>query len=414
MNIMEWLSRSNLLIYCCVAAVLSMTSYLAGFSCEIAWILEAKGNLPTASYLLCAGYFILFIASTILIHGLATQMAWGLFSWSTIIALMALPELYLVIAMVTQHWGFQSTHGLTELVSYILRLIINCFALLCVIPTAMRWRQDKRVRKQLESLANRLQLTTPIPNTTPSNYVTQAEKNGSIRSTTSRRSKLSDNCFDNPVFQPQENLPVEGLSYPSDSEFNASIFGLNPSLYIGPPVPAEPLSKRTQSLLDLRFIFPTSKGKSTKNDGDQSKLNNNISDNNLKITNMLNTVNADEPFYHTIEPMYNGSSEKDPKGLSRNCVSLENLNNISRLYRNDLMYGNNLLQNYAMHWQQVPYGYPNTHPYAAYYYYGFPPTFAPAGYFAGYQDLRTNQVNSRQSLGTNSTDDFRKYRDVAL
>lgn len=48
------------------------TSYLAGFSCEISWILEAKGNLPTGSYLLCAGYFILFIASTILIHGLAT------------------------------------------------------------------------------------------------------------------------------------------------------------------------------------------------------------------------------------------------------------------------------------------------------------------------------------------------------
>lgn len=51
---------------------ISQASYLAAFSCEISWILEAHGDLPTISYLLCSGYFILFVASTILIHGLAT------------------------------------------------------------------------------------------------------------------------------------------------------------------------------------------------------------------------------------------------------------------------------------------------------------------------------------------------------
>lgn len=45
---------------------------MAAFSCEISWILEAHGDLPTTAYLLCSGYFTLFVASTILIHGLAT------------------------------------------------------------------------------------------------------------------------------------------------------------------------------------------------------------------------------------------------------------------------------------------------------------------------------------------------------
>lgn len=47
-------------------------TYLGAFSCEVSWILEAHGDLPICAYLLCSGYFIMFIASTILIHGLAT------------------------------------------------------------------------------------------------------------------------------------------------------------------------------------------------------------------------------------------------------------------------------------------------------------------------------------------------------
>lgn len=47
-------------------------TYLIAFSCEVSWVLEAKGNLPIPSYLLCAEYFILFVSSAILIHGLST------------------------------------------------------------------------------------------------------------------------------------------------------------------------------------------------------------------------------------------------------------------------------------------------------------------------------------------------------
>lgn len=51
---------------------LFQVTYLGAFSCEVSWILEAHGDLPIYAYLLCSGYFIMFIASTILIHGLAT------------------------------------------------------------------------------------------------------------------------------------------------------------------------------------------------------------------------------------------------------------------------------------------------------------------------------------------------------
>lgn len=51
---------------------ISKVTYLGAFSCEVSWILEAHGDLPIYAYLLCSGYFIMFVASTILIHGLAT------------------------------------------------------------------------------------------------------------------------------------------------------------------------------------------------------------------------------------------------------------------------------------------------------------------------------------------------------
>lgn len=104
--------------------------------------------------------------------------------------------------------------------------------------------------------------------------------------------------------------------------------------------------------------------------------------------------------------------EKSSK-LGRNCVSLQNLDEIT--FKNDLSsYGNNLLQNYnhrRMHHPQqylpIHTGY---HPVHNYFPYWYP--------FSGYAP-NVNQFNpyvsrvSKQSLG-NESDDYRKYRDVAL
>lgn len=145
--------------------------------------------------------------------------------------------------MITQHWGFESIHGLTELIGYLLRLVINVLALSCVIPTALHWRSEKRIQKQLESLANRLQLTTPLPDAQISSpmqghVIIEKNQSGSVRSTSSRRSRTG---FSNLGFEAQgERLPPVStqdatLTSSSENEFNASIFGLNPSMYIGPP-----------------------------------------------------------------------------------------------------------------------------------------------------------------------------------
>lgn len=188
-------------------------------------------------------------------------MSWGLLSWSTIIAALAIPELYLVIYMITQHWGFESIHGLTELISYLLRLVFNCLALICVIPTALKWRHDKKIRRQLESLANRLQLTTPLPDAqfcTPQGVVDHNHKNGSVRSTSSRRSRNGSilNGFSNPGFEQTEGgYTTEQCAQiaSSENEFNASIFGLNPSMYIGPPMQEQPICK--YFLVDLKTLI---------------------------------------------------------------------------------------------------------------------------------------------------------------
>jgi len=78
--------------------------YLGAFSCEVSWILEAHGELPFAAYTLCSLYFVMFVATTILIHGLVSGLCWPLFAWSGIIGLLSIPELVFVMIMTTQHW----------------------------------------------------------------------------------------------------------------------------------------------------------------------------------------------------------------------------------------------------------------------------------------------------------------------
>lgn len=131
--------------------------------------------------------------------------------------------------------GLQSTQGLTELVSYIVRLIINCLALLCVIPTALRWRREQEVLKQLQGLATRLKQQTPPPSAhTHSSTISHTDV------TASRRRRNSGQ--DNPAFIVHESqLPFPYLYgvYGSQNEFNASIFGLDPSQIVGPMPPPQ-------------------------------------------------------------------------------------------------------------------------------------------------------------------------------
>lgn len=161
---------------------------------------------------------------------------------------------------------------------------------------------------------------------------------------------------------------------------------------------------------------------------------------------------AGDPIYQTI------SSEKGAK-LGRNCISLENLRTLT--IKNDLnSYGNNLLQNHGQPsspfyvlpaFPPTPAGYNVSHyfnpkphhPAAPHYMFGPPfpmhsqppphmmappPPPPQSSYFhqnyrmpftnyGGYANpnpySNLSNTNSRQSIG-NDSDDYRKYRDVAL
>lgn len=130
-------------------------------------------------------------------------------------------------------------------------------ALLCVIPTALRWRRERQIMSQLENLASRLHMTSPeIPGSLPPAAASAALSriNDSMRRRSSaRKRRLSQSAgYDNHGFvvspmgqsngdakhhQPQITLPIFPYMYgmyPSQNEFNASIFGLDPSQIIGP------------------------------------------------------------------------------------------------------------------------------------------------------------------------------------
>lgn len=183
--------------------------------------------------------------------------------------------------------------------------------------------------------------------------------------------------------------------------------------------------------MDLRYLLsPKSRAIHTKDDQEIFKLNNDPNHNTIsptstinskklgnksKLSKIFNSTNTEEPYYHTIDSL---SKDSPAKNLSRNCISLDNLNSsINNFFRNDFnLYGNNLLQNHTVQWpghyRHFAYVPP---PPPQYFYYYSPYTHThvhqhPAG---GFFNPYVNS-NSRQSVGTSSTDDFRKYRDVAL
>lgn len=129
-------------------------------------------------------------------------------------------------------------------------------ALLCVIPTALRWRRERQIMSQLENLASRLHMTSPditgsLSPAAASAALTRINDSMQRRSTARKRRLSQTNGYDNHGFvpiisqsandakhhQPQITLPIFPYMYgmyPSQNEFNASIFGLDPSQLIGP------------------------------------------------------------------------------------------------------------------------------------------------------------------------------------
>lgn len=475
---MERFIKANLFIICCVAAGLLLIVYLGAFSCEVSWLLEAHGELPFAAYTLCTLYFVMFVATTILIHGLVSGLCWPLFAWSAVIGLLSIPELVLVMLMTTQHWGLQSVHGLTELTSYLIRLIINCLALICVIPTGIKWRRETQVLNQLQGLATRLSLQTPAPSVP----MTKAD---------SRRSSQRMSGFENAGYQlcDETKLPLgSGLNnhhnqFGSQNEFNASMFA--PALAQQFQLPGQRgvvgggagggAGHRAQSLMDLRCTLPGMYNPRHVLDTEDKNakyfnitiddLKNNLQDSHKPSPPSLIGSTSNDPIYCSIEPKQltpppaqlrhyqqhhhqqqvaaaHGQRGGQPTKLSRNCISLENLDGINKVQNDLAAYGNNLLQNYTQQQQYylaMLFNNPLQQQAAAAVAAGLyrrPSACSSMGghtvlaqplqrrgsqqqlqYYGGfgYANYANPYItaNSKLSLG-NESDDYRKYRDVAL
>ncbi|KAL7735072.1 hypothetical protein ACLKA6_000841 [Drosophila palustris] len=482
-RIMERFIKANLFIICCVAAGLLLIVYLGAFSCEVSWLLEAHGELPIAAYTLCTLYFVMFVATTILIHGLVSGLCWPLFAWSAVIGLLSIPELVLVMLMTTQHWGLQSVHGLTELTSYLIRLIINCLALICVIPTGIKWRRETQVLNQLQGLATRLSLQTPAPSVP----MTKAD---------SRRSSQRMNGFENAGYQLCDETTTtttttklgSGLNnhhnqFGSQNEFNASMFApaMAQQFQRGGGAGGATGAHRAQSLMDLRCTLPGMYNPRHVLDSTEDKnakyfnitiddLKNNLQDSHKASPPSLIGSASNDPIYCSIEPKqltpppaqlrhyqhhqhhqhqhhphHPHQQSTVPAKLARNCISLENLDGISKVQNDLAAYGNNLLQNYTQQQQyylamllsnplqqqaaaaaaaglyrrpsacsstmlpgqpgQLPLQLQRRGSQQQLQYYG---GFGYANYANPYVT-----ANSKLSLG-NESDDYRKYRDVAL
>lgn len=389
--------KQNFIYICLSAACLSLLLYLIAFSCELSKILDSRRTSKDyTSIILSIIYFLLFLSATILINGLATRLSMGLILWSIIFSILTIPELWLIMM---QFWGSEYNQGLTEVITYFIRLIINCAILIHILPLAIKWRREKKILKQLESLAGRLQLTS-----TPASC--DLMNNGTLqRVSTSGKEIESDNSVNVNGYNEKYIGGIDNRSYlqsclGSQNEFDASIFGMNPSQYIGPPMNT-PLAKRTQSLLDLRFVNSTmvrstetpsklkDKSDSISLSSYEMRLQTNLSKNSRKkeFKGSSNKINS-----HTVESPYR-------KNLGRNCVSLEN---VGVIVTDDI---------YAAPFQPF-----NSPLYPAYFYYNYP--HHPAYFMAPPNNYFMNQnsayFNTSTSLGNQSQDDFKKYRDVAL
>ncbi|CAG9803379.1 unnamed protein product [Chironomus riparius] len=386
--------KQNFIYICLSAACLSLLLYLIAFSCELSKILDTRrAEKEYISVILSIIYFILFLSATVLINGLATRLSMGLLIWSIIFSILTIPELWLIMM---QFWGSEYNQGLTEVITYFIRLIINCAILIHILPLAIKWRREKKVLKQLESLASRLQLTS-----TPATC--DLVNNGTLqRVSTSGKEIESDaanGCIEKYIGG-IDNRSYMQSCYGSQNEFDASIFGMNPSQYIGPPINT-PLAKRTQSLLDLRFVNSTT----ARSADTPSKLKDksdsmSLSSYEMRLQTNLSKNARKKDLKGSRDKLQNQAAETPHrKSLGRNCVSLEN---VGIVLTDDI---------YSTHIQAY-----NSPMYPAYFYYNYP--HHPAYFMAPPNNYFMNQnsayFNTSTSLGNQSQDDFKKYRDVAL
>ncbi|XP_069684896.1 uncharacterized protein Rcd6 [Periplaneta americana] len=152
MAILETCLCCSLLVASAVAGIYALIAYVVAFTIELWWILEAEVTLPAPAYVLCAGYFFVFILSALLLHGLTVKRTLYLLGWLFMVGSFTFPEAGLVLFMTFHFWQVKSLNGLTELICWVCRLVCNIAGLLCVQSLYSTWKEEKIVLRRLQAL----------------------------------------------------------------------------------------------------------------------------------------------------------------------------------------------------------------------------------------------------------------------
>lgn len=90
------------------------------------WALESLQTHLTISYLAVSVlYFIMFLASLVLITALILRSTFFLLVWMCVMTTMYLPEFGLIVYVSLYSWGIETRNGQTELIFYLLRAALN-------------------------------------------------------------------------------------------------------------------------------------------------------------------------------------------------------------------------------------------------------------------------------------------------
>jgi hypothetical protein len=145
--------------FCCSLAIASgffavylLIAYLIAFAFELLWILESLVALPAAAVLLCAGYFTMALFAALLIHGLATKNTLCLRAWMFSVTILTFPEAGMVIYMSIQYWRIETLYGVTELASWLVRILVNVIQLILIQSLYTSWKDEELVEKRLQDL----------------------------------------------------------------------------------------------------------------------------------------------------------------------------------------------------------------------------------------------------------------------
>ncbi|KAK9883878.1 hypothetical protein WA026_004817 [Henosepilachna vigintioctopunctata] len=315
--------------------------------------------------------------AAMLVHGLATKNTICLVAWMFAVTILSFPEAGLVIYMSVQYWRVESIYGLTELVCWFVRIIVNVVQLILIQSLYTMWKDEELVLKRLKEMnLQNVPVQMDRTATLNSQYYQNnafAQSVESLNSIGMKRSMSTSHVWNGTSNGSNVNYPMENYFYTTQSEFNASVF-----------VPSDheatvPMTKKSQSMLDLRTVDDSAS----------------LSRYRLSRWNPVSSMDAST----VVPPNYNLSLRSNLKHHQRPRLSrfasvdaLDSSDKNSHIIRNRTGFYAQPIENYG-----VPI------------YYG--PLDGPD--FLIYKK-QLDKLTSKNSLSNTSMDDVQKYRDVAL